>query len=242
MVSRDADDQADTRHRLIAAMLQALQECGYHGIGLTELLARAGAPKGVLYHHFPGGKQALALAAIEAAAGQMVGSVERALAGGAPLVPALRQWLAGAGQRLARSGYATGCPLAAIALETRAEDAPVRQALDQAFGRLRGLLAARLATDGLPPPRAEALATLLIAAYEGGLIQSRVAGDAAPMQAASSLLLDLVQRELDAAGPDAEPDPEPRAELRAKPPANPQAAPPAPAATATRPSRKDRRP
>ena len=37
-----------TRDRLIAAMLDALSTRGYHGIGLNELLANAGAPKAAL--------------------------------------------------------------------------------------------------------------------------------------------------------------------------------------------------
>ncbi|ERI53646.1 hypothetical protein N878_14690, partial [Pseudomonas sp. EGD-AK9] len=54
-----------TRDKLIDAMIDALQRKGLHGVGLSELLADAGAPKGSLYHHFPGGKSELAVAAIE---------------------------------------------------------------------------------------------------------------------------------------------------------------------------------
>jgi TetR/AcrR family transcriptional repressor of lmrAB and yxaGH operons len=57
---------SDARQRLIAAMTDALQRRGRHGSGLTGLLAAAKAPKGVLYHHFPGGKTELAVAAVEA--------------------------------------------------------------------------------------------------------------------------------------------------------------------------------
>ena len=53
------DSTPSTRDRLIAAMLDALRRRGYFGIGLNELLASANAPKGVLYHHFPGGKTEL---------------------------------------------------------------------------------------------------------------------------------------------------------------------------------------
>ena len=62
----------DTRSRLVNAMQRTLQRNGLHGTGLTELLAQAKAPKGSLYHHFPGGKEELALAAIEQTAEQLV--------------------------------------------------------------------------------------------------------------------------------------------------------------------------
>ena len=51
-----------------------------------ELLSAAGAPKGVLYHHFPGGKQALAVAAVEATAAH----IHRGAAGSAQ-EPSVRQ-------------------------------------------------------------------------------------------------------------------------------------------------------
>jgi TetR/AcrR family transcriptional repressor of lmrAB and yxaGH operons len=58
--------QLTTRERLINAMITTLQHRGLHGAGLSEILATAKAPKGVMYHHFPGGKDQLAVAAIEA--------------------------------------------------------------------------------------------------------------------------------------------------------------------------------
>ena len=57
--------KTSTRDKLIHAMADALQRKGLHGVGLNELLEVAGAPKGSLYHHFPGGKSELAVAAIE---------------------------------------------------------------------------------------------------------------------------------------------------------------------------------
>ena len=76
-------EPADTRARLVHAMARALQHRGYHGVGLTELLEQAGAPKGVLYHHFPGGKQALAVAAVEATAAHIHASLDRLIDEGA---------------------------------------------------------------------------------------------------------------------------------------------------------------
>ena len=60
-----------TRDRLIAAMTDALRRRGFHGVGVSDILQQAGAPKGVLYHHFPGGKAELAVAAIDQGFGQL---------------------------------------------------------------------------------------------------------------------------------------------------------------------------
>ncbi|MFM7505293.1 MAG: TetR/AcrR family transcriptional regulator [Rubrivivax sp.] len=192
----DTPDTLPTRDRLVQAMARALQQRGYHGIGLTELLAEAGAPKGVLYHHFPGGKQALAVAAIEATAAHIAASLDRLIAARADPLPALEGWLAQAQAQLDRSGFERGCPLATVALETTAADTAVRAALARAFEAIRARLAALLGAAGVAEARAGGLAALVVAAYEGALMQARVAGSAAPMAEAAEVLLALLRREI----------------------------------------------
>jgi TetR/AcrR family transcriptional repressor of lmrAB and yxaGH operons len=186
-----------SRERLIAAMGDALRRRGLHGIGLTELLQQAGAPKGVLYHHFPGGKTELAIAAIDAAAGRVLDGLDALIAEPSrDLGEALAGWLRAGLGRLTHSGYEAGCPLATVALESTADDAALRDALARAFGAIRQRLQAALQARGLPEARAQALAGLLLAAYEGALMQARVAADAAPMHASTELLADWLRREL----------------------------------------------
>ena len=194
-------DHLSTRDRLVHAMARALQQRGYHGIGLAELLAEAGAPKGVLYHHFPGGKQALAVAAIEATAAHIAASLDRLIAARADPLPALQGWLALAQAQLDRSGFERGCPLATVALETTAADTAVRAALAQAFDGIRARLALLLCAAGVAAARAGGLAALVVAAYEGALMQARVAGSAAPMAEAAEALLALLRREVDRSPP-----------------------------------------
>lgn len=198
-----ADATGDTRGRLILAMSRALQHRGYHGIGLSDLLRQAGAPKGVLYHHFPGGKQALAVAAVDAAAGHIHAALDRLVVERVHPVTALASWLQTAQQQLERSDYERGCPLAAVALETTGDDLALREALARAFEGIRQRLARLFIAAGAPTARAESLATLVVAAYEGALIQARVARSAAPMAAAASALISLLQHEYpESASPD----------------------------------------
>lgn len=191
--------EPDTRARLVQAMSRALQQRGYHGVGLAELLDQAGAPKGVLYHHFPGGKQALAVAAVEATAAHIHGSLDRLVAEAADPLPVLAGWLQMAQQQLERSAFERGCPLATVALETTAEDAPLRDALARAFEGIRERLARLLVAAGVAEARAEPLAALVVASYEGALIQARVARSGAPMTAAAGALLTLLRHELPSA-------------------------------------------
>lgn len=187
---------ADTRARLVQAMSRALQQRGYHGVGLAELLEQAGAPKGVLYHHFPGGKQALAVAAVQATAAHIHGSLDRLIGERADPLPVLAGWLQMAQQQLERSEFERGCPLATVALETTADDGPLRDALAQAFDGIRERLARLLEAAGVDAARAGPLAALVVASYEGALLQARVARSGTPMTAAAGALLNLLRHEL----------------------------------------------
>lgn len=182
----------DAKQRLIAAMIDALQRRGLHGSGLTELLAAAQAPKGVLYHHFPGGKTELAVAAVDAVVDRLCITLgERMDAAGDPAA-ALMAWINNAQKRLENSGYERGCPLATIALETTADDLEIRAALGAGFARIRVGITEGLQRAGYDSGAAASLSALILAAYEGGLLQARAAGTPEPMTLVGEALLSLL--------------------------------------------------
>ena len=189
---KPSDQPPGTRERLIAAMVDALRRRGLHGIGLTELLAQAGAPKGVLYHHFPGGKTELAVAAIDDVVARMLGWLDGLLARNTDPVEAARQWMQGATLRLSSTGFHAGFPLATVALESTPEDHALREALARAFATLRERIALALEAAGEPPESARGVAALIVATYEGGLLQARVAQSTEPIQQATHTLLTLL--------------------------------------------------
>ncbi|HEY1028762.1 MAG TPA: TetR/AcrR family transcriptional regulator [Pseudomonas sp.] len=181
-----------TRDKLIDAMIDALQRKGLHGVGLNELLASAGAPKGSLYHHFPGGKTELAVAAIEHV-GQRAEQAFVSLFQRQPdPLDALATWLQSALGQLQDSAFERGCPLAAVALESGPEDGEIRAALADAFSAIRQALQRQLQRQGYPQP--QGLAALFVALYEGGLLQARVAGSSEPLQQAVHTLLLLIRQ------------------------------------------------
>lgn len=190
------DDPLSTRDRLIAAMLNALRRKGYHGVGLSELLTEAGAPKGVLYHHFPGGKSELAIAAIQTVVSHMTAGLQKLLTRHANPADALQAWMISAQKLLVGSGFAQGCPLASIALESTPDDAAIRAALADGFSSIRAHLAGALQNAGIAPARSANLAALMVSAYEGALLQARVAGQVQAMQNTTEALVDLIRLSL----------------------------------------------
>lgn len=185
-----------TRSRLISAMLAALRTRGYHGVGLTEVLATAGAPKGVMYHHFPGGKTALAVAAIDAVVARLSADLNSLFARHSDPVLALNVWMKSALTMLEESGFERGCPLATVALESTPQDEALRHALAQGFAAMRLRLKTVLERSGMSAASARGCAALIVSAYEGALLQARVAGSTQVMRDTLQALTTMVKHSL----------------------------------------------
>ena len=57
---------SDARSRMIAGAARLLAERGLQATSFSTVLAATGAPRGSIYHHFPGGKDELVTAALDA--------------------------------------------------------------------------------------------------------------------------------------------------------------------------------
>ena len=75
--------ERDTRADLVQTMARLLRDQGYSATGRAQLLAESAVSNGSLYHHFPGGMEELAEAALEAS-GQAVADALREALDGAP--------------------------------------------------------------------------------------------------------------------------------------------------------------
>ena len=177
-------------------MVDALRNRGYHGVGINDLLAAAQTPKGVLYHHFPGGKSELAVKAIESVAEQLALGLEKIIQRASDPVEAMSQWMDSAQKMLQKSNFHAGCPLATIALESTEVDVEIRMALNNAFTLLRSKITGVLRSVGMPDQSAKATSALIVSAYEGALLQSRVAEDTGIMRETSEALISLVRLNL----------------------------------------------
>lgn len=168
------------RDKLIETMARLMQAQGYRNTGLNQLLAESGAPKGSLYHYFTGGKEALAVAALEHSARQVAERMSLLAATAATPRQALEAVFEAFIGDLEQSGFQKGCPVATVTLEEAAQSPSIQQACARAFELWHGVLAAYLQQQGIdhPDQRAESL----LMALEGALILSRAQRDCAPLR------------------------------------------------------------
>jgi TetR/AcrR family transcriptional regulator, lmrAB and yxaGH operons repressor len=187
-ISRLADGQPseprrrDGRERLLDGAGRLLAEKGYAGMELRDVATRGSAPRGSIYHHFPGGKAQLAAEAAELDGVRVRQAIERSLA-----ERGLKDTLATFGEmfrrRAADHPERIGCPVAAAAL-ARPDDPALAAAATAAFQSWEGAIAAALEGEGVEPKPAATFAGLIVSTIEGALVRTRAAGDHAPLDSA----------------------------------------------------------
>lgn len=167
---------APARRRLLDAAKRLLWERGFEATSPRAVLTESGVGHGSLYHHFPS-KKALAEAALEETANDLIASAEAVLADPAPApLDRVRHWLT-----RPRPGL-RGCRLGRLAGEPEVFDAVLHAPLERYFSRVHDLVAGCLreakALGHLPADLDDsAVATALVAVIQGGFVISRSRGD-----------------------------------------------------------------
>ena len=164
----------DTRERLLTAAQRLFRKRGYHATGLNDILEAAQAPKGSLYHHFPGGKEAIGVSVVEKISNSLLSLLaqSRARSTEAILRQAGAQMLVG----MEKTNYEL-CTLFASFAAERKTSPQLGLAVTLAYGELTAEIEALLLRDGWTARSAKDKALLVTALMEGGLLLSQAQSD-----------------------------------------------------------------
>ncbi|GAA2162874.1 TetR/AcrR family transcriptional regulator [Actinomadura napierensis] len=188
---------SDTRTRLLEASAQLFREQGYAGTGLKQITAAGEAPWGSLYHFFPGGKEQLGAEAVAHSGGRYLKLFDIVFDGAdGDFVRSVRDFFQLSVEALERSGWADGCPIATVALETASTSEPLRHACAEVFVSWQEAIARRLRAAGVPDGRAADLATYVLSAFEGALVLSRTAHDTRALKVTGGIVAETVRAAL----------------------------------------------
>lgn len=174
--------------RMVEATGRLLQEQGYFATGVKQILEESGAPRGSFYFHFPGGKEELACAALEASGAAWREHIEQVVAEAPTAAVALARVCELLAERLEASAFRAGCPLATVALEAAASVDAVHEVCRDHFQRWQENIAARLVDEGMPEAGAVPLATLLLSSIEGAMMLCRAERTAEPLRQVAAAL------------------------------------------------------
>lgn len=182
------------RKRLVATMARLLRKQGFAATGLNQLVAESGAPKGSIYHYFPGGKDEVAAEAL-VFAGQLVrgtlDALRRSERTPAGIVRAYGGLLEG---WMAKSGYSDGCPITTTLLELATDKPAIAEIGRKTFADWQTVFADALRATGVEANRADELGLAAIMMIEGSLILARVQRNGAPIRLATQEVATLFER------------------------------------------------
>jgi TetR/AcrR family transcriptional regulator, lmrAB and yxaGH operons repressor len=179
------------RDAIVRAAATLFRRDGYAATGTNAIVRESGAPKGSLYHYFPGGKEEIAVAAVEHAGGVVARTLTALVADSPTPGAALRAYGRLVAGWLADSGYRDGCPIATTLLETAPGSPACTAAGRAAFDAWAEVLAGGLRDHGVAGGEATRLGRLAVVALEGALVVARVEQDGAAVVASADAVADL---------------------------------------------------
>lgn len=178
-----------TRERMVASAVDLLARRGLQATSFSEVLEHSGAPRGSVYHHFPGGKDQMIGSALDAAGGRAVDLLDLKAGSNAEEIATwfLHIWR----EVLIRGKFEAGCAVLAVAV---AADSP--KLLDQTarvFRTWRRRLAELLEQGGLRADDARRFAAILVASSEGAVVLARAEQSLEPFDLVAEQLIDQVR-------------------------------------------------
>jgi TetR/AcrR family transcriptional regulator, lmrAB and yxaGH operons repressor len=177
------------RDRMVAGAARLLAQRGLQATSFSSVLEATGAPRGSIYHHFPGGKDELVGAAIAATQQHALGLLDNQA--GAAATSVAESFLGAWRTLLTYSDFDAGCAL--VAVTVAAESDAMREQAASAFQAWQQKLAAALQAGGLTAADAEATATLLLAASEGAVVICRAERNIRPYDQVAAQLVERVR-------------------------------------------------
>lgn len=189
-IAKPQSPRPSSRDSMIKSSASLLARRGLQATSFSEVLDHSGAPRGSIYHHFPGGKDQLVSAALDSAGAVAMDLLDRKE--GAPAQEVAEWFLHIWREVLVRSNFDAGCAVLAVAVAT---DSPeLREKAASIFRRWRQRLAQLLELGGLDANDASALAASLIASSEGAVALSRAEQSLEPFDLVATRLIAEVQR------------------------------------------------
>ncbi|GAA4169797.1 TetR/AcrR family transcriptional regulator [Gryllotalpicola koreensis] len=178
----------DARSRMLDGTIRLLARKGM-GASFSELIEASGAPRGSIYHHFPGGKEQLLAEAIALASSRQLAALE--LLRGQDAFQIVAAFFDGWRRLLLGTEFGAGCSVAAVTVA--AGSGELISGAGAVFRDWGAKLAELLEAGGIPASAARGIATLMIAGSEGAVVLCRAQHSIVPLDSVEASVLDAVR-------------------------------------------------
>lgn len=177
-----------TDKRIVLAMAELLRSQGYAATSIQQLAKAAGAPTGSIYHHFKGGKRAVAAAALRQTGAVYIQLLPLLLDPYDDLAAGVEAAFAQAAEDMANTGWANMCPVGTVTGEIADAEPELREVAAEVIASWIEEGSRYLARRGLSEGDARAAVYALIGALEGAFILARGQRSTEPLVAAGKAI------------------------------------------------------
>jgi TetR/AcrR family transcriptional regulator, lmrAB and yxaGH operons repressor len=181
--------ESGSRQRMIEATIDLMRSSGLSGAGINEIVRASGAPKGSVYHFFPGGKQQIAAEALTAYSQRVMAFIDTALASQKKPALKVRALFDAFARRVEDGQFRKSCAAGTVCLDLDADLEALRDVVAGAFDAWTAVIARHFAQGDVRAARS--FAGLLLTAFEGAYIRARAERSSRPFKEAGTWLAEL---------------------------------------------------
>ncbi|SBS75620.1 conserved hypothetical protein [uncultured Mycobacterium sp.] len=183
--------RGSTRTKMLVSAAEVLRERGAAGVTIDEVLARSGAPRGSVYHHFPEGRSQILREALDFAGYEISASLDEAAKESTATL--LRRFVELWENALLTSDYTAGCPVLAAAVGSGEDEHQLTTVAGEIFSRWRDAAKQSYLRDGFETADASGLADITLAALEGAVVLCRSVRSLQPLHDVAAQLEFLIK-------------------------------------------------
>jgi TetR/AcrR family transcriptional regulator, lmrAB and yxaGH operons repressor len=184
-----------SRERILLAARTLFQRRGYFAVGTAEILTVARAPKGSMYHHFPGGKEEIAIAVVQAISKDVLALLERLEEKHVCVADMVRDIARRTVYWLKASKWLESTMLSSTAMGAVPDLAQLHAAVQNAFDLWRTRFTRLLVAEGWSRHKARKVAETVIAASEGAMILARIEQNERVVRSVAEMMAILIEKQ-----------------------------------------------
>ena len=181
-----------TDERIVLAMAELLRRQGYAATRINQLVDASGAPTGSIYHHFKGGKLAVAAAALRQTGAVYIQLLPLLLDPYDDLATGVEAAFAQAAEDLENTGWANLCPVGTVTGEVADTVPELREVAAGVIAHWIDEGSRYFVSRGLGDEDARSAIYAIVSALEGAFILARGQRSREPLHAAGRALAAFV--------------------------------------------------
>ncbi len=183
---------SNSREQILLTTCDLIENQGFQGTGLNEIVRESGAPKGSIYYYFPEGKEEIITETVRFAGQHMIDRLREHLDSEKEPAAAIRSFIMDIAELTKKTHYRAGGPITIVASESATTNKRINQACREVYRGLHGAFATKLISNGMDHDRADSLAWAICAMIEGAVILSRTFHSVDPLLEATQQIISLI--------------------------------------------------